>query len=569
MRSASKVIIFLLAIPIIALYSCSSKSRVEEKVTEKAKKIIATGWEFIKMTPKDLLINKAELDKLPFNGVAIGYNIATDKHGENYSYSDLFGDPFYEKKQFEKDISVGKNFKSEVLTDNFVMVWAASKNRISWSDDKAWERISHNMGVIGWFAKEIGFKGILWDQEDYRRTDQFFYTQSLDGDYETVCTQARKRGKQIMTALTAEYPDITVYTMWFMTHSWGEMNSNDPVSGSKAKGDIWYSFANGLLDGLSSQATIIDGSECGYYLQSEEFFYETDQSRHKALCYVAHENVQKYKNQVMSGTAIYLDMYANNESTVWYYPPLAGSRAGKLRQNLFDALAASDKYVWTWNEESVWANWKYSTQNNNKSMPMLEKLPNWEKSVPGIHRAIKLARDPLETARKIVTDPNKEERQKNKLLQKELLIDNKSLKSSDSIFIKGWLTRNDGSLYAAHVLGINKRFPDGRLNNGFFYQVLDVEYGEWYAIEGLYKDIKNANVNILIGWGPAKSNGMFHFAHEVILAFNQPSEHEWHSAFDVVQVPRGAVRMYFFICIRNLNEDEIVSFNNLGVYKLD
>ena len=371
-----------------------------------------------------------------------------------------------------------------------------------------------------------------------------------------------------MDAMVKENPSITFFTMFLFTLNWGEMNSNDPLSGSKARGDLWFSFANGLLDGLKETATIIEGSESGYYLQYEEFFYETDLIRHKALCYVAPENISKYKNQVKAGTAIYLDMYANSEKSVWYYGPLAGSRAAKLRENLFHALNASDKYVWTWNEKAQWATWDYSTQNKNSTMRMRDGMKNWEEVIPGINNAIKLAKNPFQGAKSILAEKKDSLQQLNRLPLNELIIDNKTFNGTQKEMPTGWFTREDGSLYAAHVLGINKKLPVIGIENGFFYQIIDVNFGEWYAIEGLWKELKNSNVNLLIAWGPASSKGTFHFAHEVILAFNQPAENDWRAAFDVVQVPRGAVRMYFFICCRNLKPDAQLAFKTLGVYKL-
>jgi len=288
----------------------------------------------------------------------------------------LFGGRKFTRDDFSKDLEDLKATAFSKFTDNFILLttselgsqWTgeAAHRNLDWFDPN-WSTIAKNGAVAAWVAREAGFKGIFIDAEQYGGSRgpwkrPFDYRSRPDMDKRTlaeVSAQVRKRGREWMQAVTAVYPDITI----ILYPNTGWQSSIDY--------ELLAPFADGLLEGLGSEATLVD-SGAGYHLQTYQQFLDL---RAKAQTRgLKKTQVPELYRNVKQGFGLWLD----HESRIggpfegWhtdpkdyhknYRPPV------ELGNTLHNALSVSDRYVWlfVWHGTAWWA----PGARNIKSCPL-------------------------------------------------------------------------------------------------------------------------------------------------------------------------------------------------------
>ena len=353
------------------------------------KKFVVFGWEFGNASPSNILQVVDSLDRLPIDGIGM-YPRLTDRKGKPIK-AKMMDQPALEWEDLEPWVPALRELTSHrSMKESFMKSICAPTNRIDWTDDASWQRVSQTMRFLARLAREGGLKGVSVDDEDYHRQRQYYWRPG-DPQYDRLCEIARQRGREVFSAMFAEYPDMTVFFFRFLTRSHEYGNSADLESSCRTNGDLWPSFINGVLDVLPPTAKLVDGYEYGYRFDAENNGYYRGNSFQKSrfVNLAAPENRAKYFAQVSSAAAIYMDMYVNSEGKRWYSPPLNGSRTERFIANVTQAAHAVDEYVWFWGERCCWADW-------NGKMPPRKWMTfkKWTEELPGIADALDLRRNP-------------------------------------------------------------------------------------------------------------------------------------------------------------------------------
>ena len=202
---------------------------------EPQKKLIKFGWDA--PTPAYLLKHLDEIENhmTPYDGMSIDLNSSTKKKappGSKWeraagSASMMFGDWKWERSFFEREIAELKeaNAKLKYLKHNFINTnsMAVIKDKFDWFDDEIWSVITNNFALMASIAKETGCKGLLLDIENYER-QTFLYNPAMKHSYADTWDKVRQRGREFITAITKAYPDITLFTFFWLDQNYDELN---------------------------------------------------------------------------------------------------------------------------------------------------------------------------------------------------------------------------------------------------------------------------------------------------------------------------------------------------------
>lgn len=107
------------------------------------------------------------------------------------------------------------------------------------------------------------------------------------------------------------------------------------------------------------------------------------------------ENRSQFRAQLQVSHGIYLDAYVNPPRSPWHIDGLGGPRVDRLEQNVASALKAADEYVWVYGEQARW--WPPPRAETKATR-------TWPEVLPGIEFALLNAKDPVEAARRNLTD---------------------------------------------------------------------------------------------------------------------------------------------------------------------
>lgn len=395
---------------LLAAYGGAADSNMT--VGRAPKKCIGLCFDVMNTTPSNVLANADQFaDKAPYlDGVAIGLHdiLVTDDNGN--VVTSQFREVMHKSHRWTRD-SVKSQLpylkeiaKKPNLTESMLLFWMSPRGkntRIDWRDDKGWANYAENMATVAWLAKEAGLKGLMLDPEEYAAQGgslpQFVHTHE-DPPFRETAKLARQRGREVFSRVFKEFPDAVILSLWFMSKFdfWLENGYQiNPLQNTEQSGELMQYFLNGILDVIPPEARIVDGFE--YYNGSalkNDYFRKESIITTSALPLVAPENVTKYRAQVYTGNAHYLDMYAQkaNPKSLWYYPPVNGSRLEHLRLNLEQSFRTATEYVWLYGERSgKLFNWRDGHYAKQKT---------WEEAIPGFTETVMLAKDPVGYAAK-------------------------------------------------------------------------------------------------------------------------------------------------------------------------
>ncbi len=368
----------------------------------RAKKHIALMFDVMNTSPTNILANADKFaEHAPYlDGIAIALNrVLVTGEGGNVVTSGLSqimsATERWTRPSVKEHVPVLREIvKKPHLKESFLLFWMTPKfydTRLDWADDKAWANFAENMAVVAWLAKEGGMKGLMLDPEEYAVANQYRHT-SKDPPFPETVRLARQRGREVFSRVFKEYPDITLFTLWFFgcyRGYVGDMKLTNPVNSAEDRGELLHHFYNGMLDILPPEARVVDG--CEHYSLSAtryQYLYNANSVSTGVLPFVAPENIGKYRSQTLVSNTLFLDMYTQNANprSHWYHGPVNGSRLEHLRLNFAQSMLTASEYVWIYAEGGGklfdWSNGHY------------EKKKTWEEGIPGMTETIMLVKDP-------------------------------------------------------------------------------------------------------------------------------------------------------------------------------
>lgn len=185
--------------------------------------------------------------------------------------------------------------------DWWLLVWTGKPG--AWSNNSAWATAATSWANAAKAAKDLGAKGIVFDNEPYSpyTMDDMWGINNSDADKPL----ARQRGFEIMQAVLGQWPDVKM----FVTNG---PSNNDQVAKDAGRihayppdWKMWAPFFFGMVDAIgSNSARLTDGNGDYRTLTDPEFADSYDLRKH-GLSIIPADLASVYSTRVNVGFLIY------------------------------------------------------------------------------------------------------------------------------------------------------------------------------------------------------------------------------------------------------------------------
>jgi len=525
------------------------------------KKLIATGWD----QPTDAAWLRAhirEMEKRPFDGVVINLRGRTGD-GKPADLAQAFSDRPFQREWLRESVADLRACEFRRFTDNFLLV-GANPGNVDWFDDAGWKTVVEHWRMAAWAARESGAKGILFDPEPYTPPhSQFAYAAQPARDrhsFDDYGAKVRERGRQVMEAVAAEDPGITVFCYFMNMVNASATRQEDPRRVLEPSGyGLLPAFFDGWLDTAPPSATFVDGCEMAYTFNSElEYLAAANRIRGDCQELVSPANRARYRAQVQVSFGIYLDAYINPKTSPWHIDPRGGLPADRLRANVQSALGAADQYVWVYGEKCRWWPGPGSKGTDPESGPAAAR--SWTDALPGCDDALRYARDPRDYAVAKMAELAQAGKLVNLARGGDFGQDRVTGEDGQPIEWKkdgppaGWHTWQDEKSKGmfswdreAGSAGKGSARAAG-VANGCFLQGYEVKPGERYAVQAFRRLQGRGEALVVVRWQTAKGEWL-EIGRDVTLPAPLPRG-QWTRMVGVAEVPEGARRMLVLLLAR-------------------
>lgn len=534
------------------------------------KKLIECGWD----TPDTTALRQYfdQVERAPYDGIRIKVSGKTVE-GKPASLSYAFGPEEWDRSSFQAALDDLQACHWQRMTDNFLAT-GANPGNVDWFDDAGWAQITEHMRIAAWLAREGGLKGIIFDPEPYADYNQWDYSrqpQRAEHSFEQYYDKARERGRQVMGAVFAEYPQITVLTFFANIVNSPAANRADPRPVLAGLGyGLYTPFFDGWLDVIPPTATIVDGCERAYgFTRLEQFLSAAQFIRMDAQTLVSPENRATYRAQVQVGFGIYLDAHANPPGSKYYLDPGQGTPTELLTRNITNALQVADQYVWTWGEKWHW--WQMARPD--------DKYQPWESALPGITDALNFARDPVASGLARLAEMQRAgtvvELTRNGDFGSETAptLTGGQADWEEGGAPAGWSTWQAGESKGTFVWDreVGNQAPGSArmsaVRQGCFIQVYDVQPGERYFVRAAARSQGMGWPSIRVRWQTPESKWTMEQL-DVILT-PEPGEGQWQTIAGVVAVPDSVGKLVILLQgAGQASDQDIIWFDDVSLVRL-
>lgn len=341
-RRAVVIGFVLLLISLPLLPAISSTSRHSNQVAANGPHLIlAQQPSYTNRTP--WIVNNIDyIESLPFEGMTINIPPSwTLMSGNRVPYSDYYNhwlaplDGLFRRFQY-----------------NFLSIHIDDPGDVF--DDAAWQNTVANWGDFARAARDIGFKGFFFDNEEYL-TQWENYPEDYVNPTHTLqeyADQTRLRGRQIGEAIVAAYPDITLLVYHCPCHSEPKtpLEVRAQQSGSWNNQELDGPLFVGMMEGMNGNGQIIDGGEFYAYRTAQDFSTSYNWRKYGM------PSLQTNSWFIpLADRAIWSDRVKISYGTYNIpFPSDVPMNSSIMRTTLENALRATDEYVWYYNEQSNW-----------------------------------------------------------------------------------------------------------------------------------------------------------------------------------------------------------------------
>ncbi len=303
------------------------------------------------------------INALPFSGFTMVGNTYTDEVMKS-NPTLLSYDTIWDEVKAVKDLYPTKS--------NFLVVNMHYPGDF-W-DDAVWNTVIANFGTVAKVAKNLGFKGIVFDDEayddeshkmiNYKRSNAWYDAKAYKNPDHTFAEHADKitvRFRQIMEAMVNEYPAIDV--LYYHSPVEGHIKADNGINGHPVVVDVglereheWTgAIFTGLKKGLAHQATLHDMGE-DYKLRTQAHFDDAYDWRKYTIASDATNNaVDATQHWIVPpeergswAQEVHVDFMVSNEPLDSGYEEFnTTNKVGlsDMKTTLERALRKSDKYV--------------------------------------------------------------------------------------------------------------------------------------------------------------------------------------------------------------------------------
>jgi len=322
---------------------------------------------------ENLIENHKTISKLPFAGFVVVGNSFTDlvmKENTKVSYehmwNELKGLKGLYKNKIHNFLQINIHFPADF--------W----------DDVAWTQVSENFTIVATIAKDLGFKGIVFDDEPYsisaKKMVNFKFPENTEPKwvdknayvnkkytFPLHMKQVTHRFKAIMTSMTNVYPKLV--TLVYLGPSLSHINSNMnyPIvidMGLPRENEYHGAIFTGLKQGLNAQSKLHDMGESYKYREDKHFKHAyqwrkydmakdtyNDHLNSKTQWIVPESERKTWSTEVNVGFMVF---NKGQKSSYPEFTTLNSSSVQDIEQTLYKALKYSDEYVIFYPEEQDW-----------------------------------------------------------------------------------------------------------------------------------------------------------------------------------------------------------------------
>lgn len=519
------------------------------------KKFISLGWEFI-YTPPSVIAEHAD----SYRGCGLsGANFTlygTLADGTKVCSNRIAEDKPWTREAFAADEAALKKLsRMPEFSHSFIATLRCPRNRYRWNDDAAWKTYADKVKIAAAIARDSGMVGLSMDNEDYRQSRQFHLCEG-DGSYADAAKLARRRGRELFSALYSEFPAAKVFfARMYSGELWNYYyGADDPRRLAESRGDLWVPFLDGALDALPPEGVFYEGDETGYRYDAS--FGDAAAARVRNQIDLARlaapEHADKYRRQVRLSLPVYLDCYSSHRKGSRYWAgPVAGSRVCRFERDVTDAVNASDDYVWLYGEQYVQTRWE-RPRNFHKGRN--RGLTVWDDEIPGFNDIMASLQDPAGFCERRLAELKAAG-------QLENLLPEKFPDGTLPRPLSGWQAKEQPGTFVAkngeiHVEGVGR--------GGISWINDDVREGDLYAFE--------FEVRGKIGFTMAKFHrrGAAHdlsFPPPLMFAPPEGDENSWRRFRALARVPKGSENMLVSAGFKQ-KPGERARFRNFGYYRL-
>lgn len=298
--------------------------------------LIKHGWDM--PSPGYVRDHIDEMERLPFDGLTIAVPGLGDKVQRQTPVS-------YER--FRDALAPLRSTRSGRLRHNFAAVYATPAGSVF--DD--WSVPVSNFANLARAAREVGLEGILFDNEGYFG-DVSNYPGVCPGHSLTGCQdQARLRGRQILDAMRAVWPDVRVmslYGPWVSEpRTSGALSPLMPFNDVSAANELTGSFFVGMVESAAgTPARVIDGGEIYSARTAAQFAAITrwqTQGMAEQSPLVPPALSRSWSSTVLPAVGVYDQPWLGTSMDVDTFGGTVGT-----------ALAGRSSYVWVYTEKHDW-----------------------------------------------------------------------------------------------------------------------------------------------------------------------------------------------------------------------
>lgn len=288
--------------------------------------------------------NIAEMEKVPFDGITISDGLGWRAWSRNrLSESDIAGTVANLKA------TRFKRFKHNLIP--LITYFPSKESIVDWFEPE-WSNIAYNSALVARSAKQGKCAGIIFDAEQYGDYKMWNYEGSQKSrPFEEVSARVKDRGREFIRAINREFSNPVIMVLWGY-----ELSIVYPGGpGELPAYPLLMSFLDGIIDAATPGTVLVDGYEYAYGYISEKAFM----AGRKMIKETARNKIssvpEAFDRHVQYGCPVYPDMWSSQ-----ILPFDMDNPSGNLftpeyfRTALYNAMVASDKYVWVYNEHLRW-----------------------------------------------------------------------------------------------------------------------------------------------------------------------------------------------------------------------
>jgi len=286
-------------------------------------------------TPSFIRDNRAFLDSLPFDGIAV---YVRNPDGSDNVTTTAMTNQRLSYVAITKVLAPLKGMQFATVTQNFAAVFSGRPP--DFFND--WTIIVQNFSDLARASREAGLKGIYFDNENHL-ANWAHYPDGVEHPSKTLREyqeQARHRGKQTMEAMVAQFPDIIVISLHGPYLS--EPKAPPPLFPQwQTTNQLMGPFFCGFVEGAGKRATCVDGGKL-YNLRAPKEFQESYDWRKSAIAsdrvnsaFIPNLLRPLWSMKVSVGFGIYDQPYERFDML----PDI-------LRSTIANAIRQTDRYVW-------------------------------------------------------------------------------------------------------------------------------------------------------------------------------------------------------------------------------